>query len=68
MRQVSLVEEMVMNNSHLPDDMKEWRCYRIEYGFEDSSPEGVVWLPPNADADSFEQGLNKAISHCLDCL
>ena len=63
MRQVSIVEQMVMNTDHLPQDMKEWRCYRIEYGFEDSSPEGLVWLPPEADANLFEQGLNRALKH-----
>lgn len=48
-----LVEELVRDD-FLPPAMKGWRRYRIEYGFECSCPEGVIYLPPLACADTVE--------------
>ena len=37
--------------------MKGWRCYRIEYGYECSCPEGVIWLPPDVVPEVVEEFL-----------
>lgn len=54
-----LVEEMVMNPGALPPSLRGWRRFRIEYGFECSCPEGLIYLPPNADPDIVEKALNE---------
>jgi hypothetical protein len=59
----SLTEEMILNEDYLPGTMKGWRRYRIEYGFECSCPEGVVYLPPHVNADEFEDLLLKWADH-----
>lgn len=59
---ISLVEQAVMREPRCDwhsDAMKGWRCYRIEYGFECSCPEGVVWLPPTVDSETLENLLNE---------
>lgn len=45
----SLTEEIVFNYAALPPSLYGWRCFRIEYGFECSCPEGLIYLPPNVD-------------------
>lgn len=54
----SLVEECIQNYDALPPSLKGWRRYRIEYGFECSCPEGIIYLPPHVDADIIEDLLN----------
>lgn len=54
----SLTEEMVLNEGALPGSLKGWRRFRIEYGFECSCPEGLIYLPPGADPDAVEAILN----------
>lgn len=60
---ISLTEQAVMNPKYNECEAHEhwtlgWRCYRIEYGFECSCPEGIIWLPPDIDPDQFENLLN----------
>ena len=50
----SFTEQMVMNYDRLPGGMKGWRMFRIEYGFECSCPEGIIWLPPNITWDEID--------------
>jgi len=50
---VSFVEQAVRQD-FLPPSMQGWRCYRIEYGFECSCPEGIIYLPPLGDTDELE--------------
>lgn len=60
--QPNLTEEMIINYDALPKGMKGWRRFRIEYGFECSCPEGLIYLPPNMtmeDVDTIEEILNK---------
>ena len=49
-----LTEEMILNYDALPPSLAGWRRFRIEYGFECSCPEGLIYLPPNADPDAIE--------------
>lgn len=53
---VSLTEEFILNWEGLPKYMETegWRRYRIEYGFECSCPEGIVYLPSNVNPDDIE--------------
>lgn len=56
----SLTEEMILREDWLPGSMAGWRRYRIEYGFECSCPEGLVYLPPDNNALlAFERFLRK---------
>ena len=55
---VRLVEEMVLNESFLPEGMKGWRLYRIEY---DGEIEGRIWLPSNVGADYAELIIQRLI-------
>lgn len=50
----SLVEEAIINYDNLPPYMKHWRCFRIEYGFECSCPEGYIFLPPSINPEQIE--------------
>lgn len=55
----SLVEMMVMNEEPIQGcgqhgDRRGWRMYRIEYGFECSCPEGVIFLPPGVSPEKVE--------------
>ena len=43
--------------------MEGYRCYRIEYGYECSCPEGRIWLPRTIDADCIEDILNAFVKH-----
>ncbi len=54
-----LVEMAVLNNPSVP--MKDYRCYRIEYGFECSCPEGSIWLPPLIDPETVERMLQRLV-------
>lgn len=54
----SLTEEMVMNPSALPAKLHGWRRFRIEYGFECSCPEGIIYLPPWVNPDDLENLLD----------
>ena len=68
---ISLTEEMILNEEFLPPYMKGWRRFRIEYlepdtGF--SNCEGVVYLPPDAEyhdtlntADALEAVLRQSL-------
>lgn len=42
------VEEMVLNPSALPEELRDWRYYRLEYGGvnEYSIMTCGIWLPP----------------------
>jgi hypothetical protein len=57
--QPSLTEEMMMNVDSLPKSMHSWRRYRIEYGFECSCPEGLIYLPSEMDPDIIEKLLRE---------
>lgn len=56
----SLIEQGVFN---YPAGMEGWRMYRIEYGghAENCLCEGTIWLPPDADRDSFERFLQRMV-------
>lgn len=41
--------------------MHDWRNFRIEYGFECSCPEGIIWAPKHIDPDALERALAKAL-------
>lgn len=56
MSRMMLTEEMILNKDF---PLKGWRRFRIEYGFECSCPEGVIYLPPDLDPDIFEDFLDK---------
>lgn len=56
MTRLMLTEEMILNEDF---PLKGWRRYRIEYGFECSCPEGVVYFPADFDPDIFEEFLDK---------
>jgi len=49
---ISLTEQAVMNTDRLPEGMKDWRMYRIEYG--PGGPEGVIWLPRSMNPEYLE--------------
>ena len=55
----SLTEEMILREDFLPGSMRGWRRFRIEYGFECSCPEGVIYLPPSVDPDVVEDILRR---------
>ena len=51
------------------EDTKGLRRFRIEYGFECSCPEGLIYLPDDVDPDMVEDWLNSIIKyecHCWD--
>lgn len=54
----SLVEVIIMRPEGLPPSLRDWRAFRIEYGFECSCPEGWIYLPPGADQKVIERELN----------
>ena len=65
---ISLTEQLIMNENFLPEHMSDMRAYRIEYGFEDSSPEGIIYLPSDINPELIEHILNKnwrALSNAL---
>ncbi len=63
----TLTEEAILNYDALPPSLKGWRRYRIEYGFECSCPEGLIYLPPGADPDVVEILLNGGVSPWVEC-
>jgi len=52
----SLVETFV-REGFFPPSMKNWRAYRIEYGFECSCPEGIIFLPRYVDPGTVERAM-----------
>lgn len=58
---IAFVEEMIMNDSTLPQYMKNgrWTHYRIEYGFECGCPEGRLFLPRGVDIVKVERFLRR---------
>jgi hypothetical protein len=58
---ISLTEEMIMNPSALPKQLRKWRMYRIKYGGPNESCiwEGRVMLPPNVDPAEFDEFMMK---------
>ena len=59
--QISLVEQMIMNEDFL-HELKGWRQYRIEYGgCENSNPEGCIYLPPDINPYIAEQVINAIV-------
>lgn len=54
---ISLTEELILNPKALPEKLRDWRAYRIEYGGfnEDCIWEGRVMLPAEADPGDFEE-------------
>lgn len=57
----SFTEEMILNQNFM-GKIRGWRRYRIEYGFEDSTPEGTVYLPAHVDADKLEKYITALIN------
>jgi len=57
---ISLVEQMIMNEDRM-GVIKGWRAYRIEYEREGSSPEGMIYLPPEFDPETMENLLNRSL-------
>ena len=55
-----LTEEMIQNNDAM-GQLAGWRRFRIEYGFECSCPEGVIYAPPDVDPEILERGLRTLI-------
>ena len=63
---VSLTEEAIMNYDVLPESMKDFRRYRIEYGFECSCPEQTIYLPKMMDCDLIEDLINENIEKMIE--
>ena len=61
-----LTEEMVLNQNYM-GCIKGYRRFRIEYGFECSCPEGIIYLPPEIDPDLVENFLNRVIPVYTGC-
>ena len=63
MPQITLTEEAVsaIDCTQHPQAMEGYRCYRIEYGYECSCPEGRIWLPRTMTADLIEKIVNALI-------
>lgn len=55
---LSFTEEMIQNQDYM-GCIKNWRRFRIEYGYECSCPEGTVYLPPSVDPDVLEEFMRK---------
>ena len=53
---LSLTEEMVQRPDHM-GMLRGWRRFRIEYGFECSCPEGVIYVPPEINPTRLEEAL-----------
>lgn len=54
---VALTEELILSPSALPEQLRDWRMYRIEYGGfnEDCIWEGRIMLPATVDPHEFER-------------
>jgi len=57
---VDVTEEIIMNPDALPDELRGWRRYRIEYGghAERCVLENRILLPPHVRVERLEQLLN----------
>jgi hypothetical protein len=53
---VSAVESAVLNPDALPEPMRDWRHFRLEYGGHASEclMECYLYLPPNVSAEDLE--------------
>jgi hypothetical protein len=63
-----LTEEAIMNPDYMGCYMKDYRRFRIEYGFECSCPEGVIYLPRHVDPQIVEDFLENFIYTRHVCL
>jgi len=63
---ISLTEEMILSPDALPEELRDWRMYRIEYGGpnEDCVWEGRIMLPETADPDYFERFMELLQEQC----
>lgn len=61
---ICLIEEMILNPSALPEQLRNYRRYRISYGGcnEACLYEGNILLPADADQSKFEKSLQKFIN------
>jgi len=67
---ISLTEEMILNPDYFNcgwHGNRQWRRYRIEYGYECSCPEGTVYLPPHVDPDQLENFLRELCGNAQVC-
>lgn len=57
---VDVTEEIIMNPDALPDELRGWRRYRIEYGghAERCVFENRILLPPHVRVERLERLLN----------
>jgi len=57
---VDVTEEIIMNPDALPDELRGWRRYRIEYGghAERCVLENRILLPPHVRVERLERLLN----------
>jgi hypothetical protein len=57
---VDVTEEIIMNPDALPDELRGWRRYRIEYGghAERCVLETPIYLPPWVRVERLERLLN----------
>ena len=57
---VDVTEEIIMNPDALPDELRGWRRYRIEYGghAERCLLETPIYLPPWVRVERLERLLN----------
>lgn len=57
---VDVTEEIIMNPDALPDELRGWRRYRIEYGghAERCLLENHILLPPHVRMERLERLLN----------
>jgi hypothetical protein len=65
MKHISLTEEAILNPKYFDcayHPNPGWRRFRVEYGFECSCPEGVIYLPPDVDPDDIEAFLQIAFN------
>lgn len=62
---VDTTEQFIMNQDALPEAMRDWRNYRIEYGGcnEECLWEGNIMLPPEADPTLLVQFLMGTIAY-----
>jgi len=57
---VDVTEEIIMNPDALPDELRGWRRYRVEYGghAERCVLETPIYLPPRVRVERLERLLN----------
>ena len=61
---LDFTEEIMLNPpvcGYHPVNYSKYRRYRIEYGFECSCPEGIIYLPNHVDPDKVEKYLQSLI-------